>query len=57
MVNSDVRECSVMWLSIILAFDGRCLEFHMPFHLALLLRLRVVLRQFVDGLPRFPAAV
>ena len=27
MVNGDVRECSVMWLSVILAFDGRCVEF------------------------------
>ena len=25
------RECSVMWLSVILAFDGRCVEFPLPF--------------------------
>ena len=27
MVNGDVRECSVMWLSVILSFDGWCVEF------------------------------
>ena len=31
MVNGDVRECSVMCLSIILAFDGRCVEFPLLF--------------------------
>ena len=31
MVNGDVRECSVIWLSVILAFDGRCVEFTLPF--------------------------
>ena len=31
MVNDDVMECSVMWLSVILAFDGRCVEFPLPF--------------------------
>ena len=31
MVNGDVRECFVMWLSVILAFDGRCVEFPLPF--------------------------
>ena len=31
MVNSDGRECSVMWLSVILAFDGWCVEFLLPF--------------------------
>ena len=31
MVNGDVRECSVLLLSVILAFDVRCVEF--PLHL------------------------
>ena len=31
MVNGDVSECYVMWLSVILAFDGRCVEFALPF--------------------------
>ena len=31
MVNGDVRECDVMWLSVILALDGRCVEFPLPF--------------------------
>ena len=31
MVNSDVRECSVMWSSVMLDFDGRCVEFPLPF--------------------------
>ena len=31
MVNGDVRECSVMWVSVILAFDGRCDEFPLQF--------------------------
>ena len=31
MVNSDARECSVMWFSVLLAFDGRCVEFPLPF--------------------------
>ena len=68
MVNGDVRECSVMLLSVTLAFDGRCVEVLLPFskslashliscHLALLLRLRVVLRQFVDVFSCFSAAV
>ena len=32
MVNGDVRECSVMGLSVILALDGRCVEFPLPNH-------------------------
>ena len=32
MVNGDARECSVMWLSVSLAFDGRCVEFPLPFN-------------------------
>ena len=31
MVNGDVREYSVMWFSVILAFDGRCVDFPLPF--------------------------
>ena len=31
MVGGDVRECSVMVLSVILAFDDRCVEFPLPF--------------------------
>ena len=31
MVNGDVREGSVKWLSVILAFDGRCVAFPLPF--------------------------
>ena len=31
MVNGDVRECSVMLLSVILVFDGQCVEFPLPF--------------------------
>ena len=31
MVNCEVMECSVMWLSVILAFDDRCLKFPFPF--------------------------
>ena len=31
MVNGDVRECSVIWLSVILAFDGRSVEVPLPF--------------------------
>ena len=31
MVNGDVRECSVMLLYVILAFNGRCVEFPLPF--------------------------
>ena len=31
IVNGDVRECSVIWLSGILVFDGRCVEFPLPF--------------------------
>ena len=27
MANGDVRESSVMWISVILAVDGRCVEF------------------------------
>ena len=27
MVNGDARECYVMWLSVILAFAGTCVEF------------------------------
>ena len=30
MVNGDVRECYVMWLSVIFAFDARCVEFPLP---------------------------
>ena len=31
MANGYVREYSEMWLSIISAFDGRCVEFPLPF--------------------------
>ena len=31
MVSGDVRECSMIWVSAILAFDGRCVEFPLPF--------------------------
>ena len=34
IVNGDVRECSVMWLSVILAFDGRSVEFPLPFSMS-----------------------
>ena len=30
MVNGNVRECYVTWLSVILAFDDRCVEFPLP---------------------------
>ena len=30
MVNGDVRECSVMLLSVILAFHFRCVESPLP---------------------------
>ena len=32
MVNGDIMEYSAMWLSVILAFDGRCVEFPLPFN-------------------------
>ena len=32
MVNADVRECCVMWLTEILVFDVRCVEFPLPFN-------------------------
>ena len=31
MVKGDAGECSVMWLPGILAFDGRCVGFPLPF--------------------------
>ena len=31
MVNGDVSKCSMMWLSVILPFDGWCVEFPLPF--------------------------
>ena len=31
MVNGDVMECSVRWLSVILAFNDRCVEFPLTF--------------------------
>ena len=31
MMNSDVRECYVMFSSVILAFDGRYVGFPLPF--------------------------
>ena len=31
MVSGDVRECSVMLLSVILAFNDRCVEFPLSF--------------------------
>ena len=31
MVNGDVKECSVVWLSVVFAFDGLCVEFTLLF--------------------------